>query len=158
MTTTETEQIYWIKTEIAIFQGTISQIVLTQQTAISRTPCIQAKNEAIRMTGILDLFVWSFVAEMKAVDETITHVMDPEIRYRIIRDKALLTRIRETSQPIVIETITSQTHSVTIPIATVNPVVIVDDQIIFQTNAKRVSIANASDISAVIARRPEPIR
>ena len=76
----------------------------------------------------------------------------------IITDKALLTRIRETSQPIVVETIISKRHSVTVPIATVIPVVIVDDQIIFQTNAKHASIANASDISAVIARRPEPIR
>ena len=100
----------------------------------------------------------SFIAEMKAAGETITHVMDPEIRNRIITDKALLTRIRETSQPIVVETIVSKTHSVTVPTATVNPVIIVDDQIIFQTNAKHTSIANTSDISAVIARRPEPFR
>ena len=158
MTNTETEQIHWIKTEIVVIQGTISQTVSTQQTAISRTPSIQAKSETIRMTGILDLFVSSLIAEVKAADETITHVMDPEIRYRIIRDKALLTRIRETSQPIVVETIIFKTRSVTAPIATVNPVVIVDDQIIFQTNAKHASIANASDISAVIARLPESIR
>ena len=110
------------------------------------------------MTGILDLFVLSFIAEMKASGETITHVMDPEIRKRINTDKALLRRKRETSQPKVVETIISKTHSVTVPIATVNPVVIVDDQIIFQTNAKHASVANAADISAVIARRPEPIR
>jgi len=110
------------------------------------------------MTGILDLFVSSFIAEMKAADETITHVMDPEIRNRKITDEALLTRIRKISKPAAVETIISKTHSVTVPIAKVNHVVIVDDQIIFQTNAKHVSIANASDISAVIARRPEPIR
>ena len=95
---------------------------------------------------------------MKAVGETITHVVDLEIRNRIITNKALLTRRHETSQPIVVETVNSKTHSVTVPIATVNPVVIADDQIIFQPNAKHASIANASDISAVIARRPEPIR
>ena len=39
-----------------------------------------------------------------------------------------------------------------------NLVVIVYAQIIFQTNAKHTSIANASDIYAVVARRPEPIR
>ena len=110
------------------------------------------------MIGILDLFVLSFIAEMKAAGETITHVMDPEIRNRIITDQALLTRIRETSQPIVVETIISKTHSVTVPIATVNPVVIVDDQINFQTNAKHAPITNASDNSTVIAGRPEPIR
>ena len=110
------------------------------------------------MTGFLDLFVSSFIAEMKAADETITHFMDPETRYRIIRDEALLTRTRETSQPIVVETINSKTHSVRVPIVKVNPVVIVDDQIIFQTNAKHASIANVSDISVVIAKLPEPIR
>ena len=110
------------------------------------------------MTGYLDLFVLSFIAEVKAGGESITHVMDLEIRNRIITDKALLTRIRETSQPIFVETVISKTHSVTVQIATVNPVVSVDDQIIFQTNAKHASIANESDISAVIARRPEPIR
>ena len=109
------------------------------------------------MTGILDLFVSNFIAEMKAADETNTHVTDPEIKYRIMRDKALLTRIRETSQPKIVEMIISKTHSVTVSIVTVNPVVIVDDEIIFQTNAKHASIANASDNSAVIARRPEPI-
>ena len=95
---------------------------------------------------------------MKVADETIAHVMDPEIRYLIIRDKALLARIRKTSEPIVVETIVSKTHSVTVPIAKVNPVVIVDDQIFFQTNAKHASIAKASDIYAVIAGRPKPIR
>ena len=95
---------------------------------------------------------------MKTADETTTHVMDPEIGYRILTDKSLLTRIRETSHPTVVETIISKTHSVTVPIAKVNPVVIVDDQIIFHTNAKHASIANASDISAVIAWRPEQIR
>ena len=158
MTNTETEQIHWIRTEILVIQGTINQIISTQQTTVSRTSSIQAKSETIRMTGILDLFVSSFIAEMKAAGETITHVMEPEIRNRIITDKALLTRIRETSQPVVVETIISKTHSVTVPIVTVNPVVIVDDQIIFQTNAKHASIGNASDISVVIARRPEPIR
>ena len=110
------------------------------------------------MTGILDLFVSSFIAEMRTADETITHVMDPEIRHRIITDKALLTRIRETRMPMVVETIISKTHNVTFPIAKVNHVVIVDDQITFQMNAKHASIANTSDISTVIARRPEPIR
>ena len=133
-------------------------MVSTQQTAISRTPSIQAEKETIRMTGILDLFVSSFIAEMRTANETITHVMDPEIRHRIIRDKALLTRIHETRMPMVVETIISKTHSVTVLIARVNHAVNVDDQIIFQTNAKHVSIANASDISAVIARCPEPIR
>ena len=158
MTNTETEQIHWIRTEILVIQGTVNQIISTQQTAISRTPSIQAKSETSRMTGILDLFVLSFIAEMKAAGETITHIMYPKIRNRIITDKAPFTRIRETSQPIVVETIISKTHSVTVPISTINPVVIVDDQIIFQTNAKHASIANASDISAVIAGRPEPIR
>ena len=91
MTNTETEQIHWIKTEIVVIQRTISQTVSTQQTAISRTPSIQAKSETIRMKGILDLLVSSLIAEVKAADETISHVMDPEIRYRIIRDEALLT-------------------------------------------------------------------
>ena len=109
------------------------------------------------MTGILDLFVSSLIAEIKTADETITHVMDPEIRNRLITDKALLTRIREIRMPMVVATINSKTLSVTVPIAKVNHVVIVDDQIIFQTNAKHVSIANASDISAVIAKRPELI-
>ena len=69
---------------------------------------------------------------MKVVDETNTHVMDPELRNRITRDNALLTRIRETSQPIVVETITAKTHSITVPNAKVNPVVNVDDQIFFK--------------------------
>ena len=158
VTNTENEEIHWIRTEIVVTQGTISEIISTQETAISRTPSIQAKSETFRMTGLLDLFVSSFIVEMKAGDETITHVTDPEIKYWIMRDKALLTQIRETSQLIIVEMIISKTHSVTVPIATVNPVVIVDDQIILQTNAKHASIANALDISAVIAGRPEPIR
>ena len=98
------------------------------------------------MTGILDLFVSSFITEMKTKDETITHVMDPEIRNRKITDEALLTRIREIGQPIVVETIIFKTHNVLVPIAKVNHVVIVDDQIIFQTNAKHPSVANPSEI------------
>ena len=109
------------------------------------------------MTGILDLVVSSFIPEMKAAEETITHVMGPEIRYRTIKEKALLTRIHETSLPIVVKTIISKTHTVTVPIAKVNTVVFVDDQVNFQTNAKHASIANSSDTSAVIKGRPEPI-
>ena len=96
--------------------------------------------------------------EMKTADETITHVMDLEIKDQIITEKALLTRIRETSKPLVVEKIISETQTATIPIAKVNPVVIVDDQILFQTNATHASIENEYDIFAVIARSPEPIR
>ena len=158
MTNTKTEVVHWTKTENVRFQGTTRQTSLSQQTEISRTPFIQAKNETNRMTGILDLFVLSFIAEMKTKDEINTKVMDLEIRDRIITDKASLTRMRETSKPMVVETIISKTHSATIPIAKVNHVVIVEDQITFQADAKHASIANASDISAVIARRLEPIR
>ena len=75
----------------------IDQIVLTSFVGGLKSPTLrwelrnQAKNETICRTGILDLFVSSFIAEMKAADEPITHVMDREIRYRIITDKALLT-------------------------------------------------------------------
>ena len=104
MTNTKTETVHWIKTENVNIQGTTRQTISSQQTEISRTPCIQAKNETIRMTGIVDLFVPSFIAEMKKVHETITHVMDPEIGDRIIKEKAFLTRRGETSKPMVVET------------------------------------------------------
>ena len=77
---------------------------------------------------------------MKTAEETIAHVKDPEIRNPIITGKAFFTRIRETSKPMILKTIISKTHSVTVPLAKVNHVVIVDDQIIFQTNAKHASI------------------
>ena len=51
---------------------------------------------------------------MGTVAETFIHGTDPEIRDKIITDKAPLTRTRETKQ-IVTETINSKTQRATIP-------------------------------------------
>ena len=95
-------------------QGNTRQIVSTQQTKISRTSCIEAKIETIRIKGILDLFVSSFIVEKKTADKKSTLVINPVIRNRILGDKALFTRIRETVKPMVLGTISSKTHSVTL--------------------------------------------
>ena len=95
---------------------------------------------------------------MKTADETITPITDPEIRDRIITDQGRLIQTYETSNPMVTETIISQTQTATIPIVNVNHVVSVADQIAFQTTAKHASIANASNTSDGIARCPEPVR
>ena len=64
--------------------------VSSQWTEISKIPGIQMKKGRVGMTGIFDLSVSSFIAEMKTADGTITRVTDSEIRDRIRTDKASL--------------------------------------------------------------------